>query len=192
MSIIVDLFDKLSQFVPTFQTVSELEGAIFLRKGRHKTKFFAWHKKNREMKSLKSGMYLCWPFIDELMALPRKDQVIDLRSQSLVTQDGVDVIVSGAIGYRVRTPHLAILNSDDVDACLARIALGVIAQFVKNKTFEELKDFDALRDEIRDGIKEASGNWGLDIWAIMITDLGHSINLRLLSNAEDSVLRTRE
>lgn len=189
MSIVLDLFEKISEFVPTFQTVNELEGAVFLRCGRHKTKFFALHKANRDMRSLKPGMYLCWPWIDQIMTIPRKDQVLDLRSQSLLTKDNIDVIVSGAIAYRVRTPHLAIINAEDVDRNLSRIALGVIAQFVNTKTFEDCRKLEDLRQEIREGIKEAAGNWGLDIWKVMITDIGNTINLRFLSNAEDPVLR---
>ena len=192
MSIVIDLFEKISEFIPTFQTVTELEGAVFLRKGRHKTKFFALHKVNREMRSLKPGMYLCWPWIDQIVTIPRKDQVLDLRSQSLLTEDGVDVIVSGAIAYRVRTPHLAILNAEDVDRNLSRIALGVITQFINTKTLEQLRNLEALRCEIREGIKEASGKWGLDIWKVMITDIGNTINLRLLSNTEDSSLLEEE
>jgi len=114
-------------------------------------------------------------------------QVIDLRSQSVRTSDGQSVIVSGAIQYSVKDVRKAILNVQNVDTALEKLALGIILEFVKSKTVDECHDIEALKKEILRGIKEAAQGWGLKIERVFITDLDKTINIRLLTNGTITV-----
>jgi len=115
-------------------------------------------------------------------------QVVDLRSQSVRTKNGQSAIVSGAIQYSIKNVTKAIINVQDVDKALETLAIGIILEFVKNKTLDECQDIKALKEEILKGIKNAAQGWGLKIERIYITDLDKARNIRLLTNANNNVI----
>lgn len=111
-------------------------------------------------------------------------QVVDLRSQSVRSKDGHSLVVSGAIQYSIKDINKAVFNVQDVDKSLETLALGIILEFVKNRTVEECQDIVALKKEILRGIKDAAQGWGLKIERVYITDLDKARNYRLLTNGE--------
>lgn len=109
-------------------------------------------------------------------------QVVDLRSQSVRVKDGYSLIVSGAIQYSIKDVYKAIFNVQDPDKSLETLALGIILEYVKNRTVKECQEVGALKKEILKGIKEAAQGWGLKIEKVYITDLDRTKNIRLLTN----------
>lgn len=109
-------------------------------------------------------------------------QVVDLRAQSIRTQDDESTVVSGAIQYSIRDIYKAIINVQDVDKSLETLALGIIFDFVHSRKLNDCRNIEALKAEILKGIKEAATGWGLKIEKIYITDLDKTRNIRLLFN----------
>ena len=62
------------------------------------------------VKSLGPGWYVFWPPIQHVEKLSVMPQAVDLRPQSVHTSDGVDMVISGAILYRISDAKKAILN----------------------------------------------------------------------------------
>jgi len=111
-------------------------------------------------------------------------QAVDLRPQSVHTSDGVDMVISGAILYRISDAKKAILNVLDYDRSLQVLALGVIADFFMGEHEIDWKiNLDSLRNSILTGIREEAAGFGLKIMKIFITDLGCTKNLRVLGRA---------
>jgi len=136
------------------------------------------------IKKITNGWFFWIPLFQKIVYMEIQTQVVDLRSQSVRTKDGQSVIVSGAIQYSIKNVEKAILNVQDVDKSLETLALGVILEFVKNKTLEDCHNIEALKKEILRGIKDAAQGWGLKIEKIYITDLDKTRNIRLLTNGE--------
>ena len=109
-------------------------------------------------------------------------QIVDLRAQSIRTQDDESTVVSGAIQYSIRDIYKAIINVQDVDKSLETLALGIIFDFVHSRRLEDCRDIGVLKTEILKGIKEAATGWGLKIEKVYITDLDKTRNIRLLLN----------
>jgi len=114
--------------------------------------------------------------------IPITPQVVDLRAQSVLTKDGVDMCFGGAIMYRIREAQNAILKVQDYDRSLQTLALGIISRYVGN--VESLKELEILSIEtaVLDGIKKDARGWGLEIMRVYITDLGRAKNIRLLTD----------
>ncbi len=132
-----------------------------------------------KVKTLKPGWYIYWPPIQELTKVTITPQAIDLRPQSVYTEDSKDVVISGAILYRISEARKAILEVQDFDRSLQVLALGVIAEFIGKHKSVDLKIAD-LREVILTGVREEAAGFGLKIMKVYITDLGHTKNLRVL------------
>ena len=140
------------------------------------------------IKRLGPGWYMYWPWVHQIVYMETQTQVVDLRTQSVQTTDDKEIIVSGAIQYRITDVEKAILNVQDVDASLETLALGIILDFIHRKTMADLKEVEALKDELLKGMREAAKGWGVKIEKVYITDLGRTRNFRLLMNLKSGTV----
>lgn len=127
------------------------------------------------------GWYLVWPIIQQLDIIKIKTQVKDLRPQSVWTQDRIEMTVSGAIRYRVRSAQKALLEVYDYDQNIQAVALGIIQQYIREHSLENL-DTQQIEADVLKGVREASEGWGLRVEKVYITDIGRTQNIRILLN----------
>ena len=163
------IFDRLLSIFPRILILTPYEAGIRITFGKY-------------IKVLGAGWYLFWPLIQRIAWMEIQTQVADLRTQSIRIKDNCDIIVSGAIQYNIKDIKKAIVNVQDIDKAIETLALGIILEFVKNRTLKECQDIETLKREILKGIKDAAQGWGLKIEKVFITDLGKVRNLRLLTN----------
>ena len=133
------------------------------------------------IRQLSPGLWMWWPLIQRTIRVKVKTQVEDLRSQSLWTLDRHEVIISGAIRYRVRDAIKALCEVYDYDSNIQAIGLGIIQQYAMEHTLDDL-DTRQIEAQALKGIREASKGWGLTIERVYITDIGRTRNIRLLTN----------
>jgi len=131
--------------------------------------------------SLDSGWWIYWPIIQRLSTIKVKTQVKDLRPQSVWTADRVEMTVSGAIRYRVRSAQKALLEVYDYDQNIQAVALGIIQQYIREHELQNLNT-QQIEEEVLKGVREASAGWGLYIEKVYITDIGRTQNIRILLN----------
>lgn len=169
MSWLQKLIEKLFGIFPRMMLLAPYEEGVRFLLGKY-------------VKKMTPGWWLYWPWIHKVEYMEVQTQVIDLRTQSVRTADDKDVVVSGALQYRIVDVEKAICNVQSIDGSLETLALGIILDFVNRKTMDELQDVDALKKELRTGMAEACSGWGVKIERVYITDFGHTRNIRLLMN----------
>ena len=131
---------------------------------------------------LKPGeWYWIVPLLMEYEAIKMKTQVKDIRAQSVWTKDGYDITVGTSIRYYVQKPMKALLEVHDYDESIQNVVLGVVCDYIRLHTLQELKDrLEGLRSKLLDAVKKESAGWGLRIQTVSITDIGRARNFRLL------------
>ena len=135
------------------------------------------------IKILNPGWYLYWPPLQECRVIKIAPQIVDLRAQSALTQDKVNLAVSGGIKYRVSDCKKAILSVLDYDKAIQTLALGIIAEYINLRVFSDLDDLTKIREAILAGIKEEARGMGLYIMRVYITDIGMAKNIRVLGSS---------
>ena len=169
MNWLQEIFKRIMSIFPRIIMLASFEAGVRVSLGKY-------------VKKLGPGWYMFWPLAQRVIWMEIPTQVADLRTQSVRTVDGKEVIVSGAIQYRIQDIEKAIFNVQDVDESLENLALGIILDFVSRKTMANLQDMEVLKAELRKGLAEASSGWGVKIEKVIITDFGHTRNIRLLMN----------
>lgn len=120
-------------------------------------------------KALEPGWYIYLPLLQFISKLPITPQVVDLKSQSLTTQDGKGIIISGAIEYSIRDITKAVLRVCNLDKSLPTLCLGKVAEYVETHDFIDCKS-SAIKKELRREIREHVGDWGIQVHHIFLTD----------------------
>jgi regulator of protease activity HflC (stomatin/prohibitin superfamily) len=136
----------------------------------------------QRIKDLGPGWYVIWPLIQYILHVPVKLQTADIRNQSAMTRDKVDLTVSGALVYKIYNARKASIEVEDYDKSMITIALGMIRKYISKHTLDELVDMDELTDKIRRELHDTCTKWGIKIINVEITDFGRARNLRLLTN----------
>ncbi len=140
-------------------------------------------------KILSPGWYIFWPIFQEMFYTTVTTQVMDLRSQSVPSKNGHDLILSGAIRFKIVDIRKAMLEVKDIDESLTALSLGVLLAVASIMTEEELADTEKLGDSILKKIREEAAGWGLKLQKVYITDLGRTRNIRLLTNSIGDFVR---
>ena len=164
-----DLVNRLLSIFPRILILGPHEAGVRITFGKRATK-------------LGAGWWIYWPLVQRILYMEIPTQVVDLRAQSIRTQDNESTVVSGAIQYSVKDVKKAILDVQDVDKSLETLALGIIFDFVHSRKLGDCQNIETLKAEILRGIKDAAVGWGLKIERIYITDLDKTRNIRLLLN----------
>ena len=134
-------------------------------------------------KKAKPGWYIYLPLFQAVDKILIRTQVVDLRPQSLWTLDRDNLAISGSIRYRISDAAKAILEVQNFDETIVALSLGIIFDFTKNKTSEEIsKNIEGLKQQILAGLRKEAQGWGLKIENVYLTDIGDVSNLRLLMN----------
>ena len=173
---LITLIDKILCWLPRPIIVAPDEGGY-----RVSPRLFSGVR----VKQLYPGWYLWLPLLQRREIIAIKTQVKDLRAQSLWTQDGHNILISGVIRYKIIDPVKACLEVWDYDESIQTVALGVIHRFVRMHTLQECKQRTSdLLDKILSELRKESQGWGLKIQSVELTDTGDVFNLRLLQNKE--------
>lgn len=173
-----ELIERLFCWLPRIWLVSPDESGIRVTLGKH-------------YRITPPGWYLYWPLIQDAEKIKVKTQVVDLRSQSLWTSDGQDLIVSGSIRYRISDAAKALLDVQDYDASIVTLSLGIIFDFVSKKTKDEIRtNLEELKKQVLIGLRSEAQGWGLKIENLYLSDIGDAQNIRILMN--EPILTSKE
>ena len=162
------LFQKLLALVPSIFLIEPTEQGARIT--------------GKQYKIIGPGLYLWWPIIQRIIRMDVVTQVVDLTAQTIRTVDGLELVVSGSIRYRIVDIERALFAVQDLDKALSTLALGVILEYVQTKTLVECMNADAVKKELRRGVAEAASGWGVKVEGVMLTDLGRVRSLRLFSD----------
>ena len=180
MEWLTNLIDRLLSIFPRLVIIAPDETGV-----RYTPGFI----KGVRIMSLIPGWWLYWPLIQNIETIQCKTQVKDLRPQSVWTADRIEMTVSGAIRYRVRSAQKALLEVYDYDQNIQAVALGIIQQYIREHKLENLNT-QQLEGEVLEGVRKASEGWGLRVERVYITDIGRTQNFRLLLN--ESIFKETE
>jgi len=86
------------------------------------------------------GLHVYWPMTSETDQIFVTRQVIKLRSQALVTKDGITVEVGAFLVYAVADIYKFLVENYDAKDSASVIALGAVRRAVAMRTFEQLRE----------------------------------------------------
>lgn len=133
---------------------------------------------------LESGRwYFTWPILMNYEICQTRPQVVDIRVQSALTRDGIDMAIGISIRYYIRDSMKALLNVHDYDQTIQNVALGVACEYTQQHGFDELRtNPTGLKDKLLGAVRKEADGFGLKIQDVALTDIGQTQNLRVLNN----------
>jgi len=99
--------------------------------------------------------------------------------QSLTTADGIDVVVSSVITFSISDVKKFLLEIEGAEQVIEDVVLGYMNEFIRSKTWEQLKNSD-INTRLTTFAKKRAEDFGVDILRIQVTDFTQCISIRHL------------
>jgi regulator of protease activity HflC (stomatin/prohibitin superfamily) len=111
-----------------------------------------------------AGVVFLLPFVDQLIRVDMREQVINVLPQQVITQDNVGVTVDAVIYYKVVDPVKAEFEIQDFDLAATTLAQTNLRNLIGDKQLDEtLTARDHINQSLRQVLDEATNPWGVKV-----------------------------
>src|SRR6266478_1482090 len=116
-----------------------------------------------------SGLTFIIPFIDDIMRVDMREQVITVPPQKLITKDNVTVEVDAVVYYKVIDPVKSQFEVQDFGYACTTLAQTNLRNLIGDRTLDEtLVARDMINNNLRHVLDEATNNWGCKVTRVEV------------------------
>jgi regulator of protease activity HflC (stomatin/prohibitin superfamily) len=136
--------------------VNQYEKGIILRLGKY-------------LRTAGPGLSIIIPYIDSIIKVDMREQVINVDPQKVITKDNVSVVVDAAIYCKVFDPVKAKFEVEDFDYAATTLAQTNLRNLIGDKMLDEtLVARDAINTNLRQALDQATDAWGVNITRVEV------------------------
>ena len=116
-----------------------------------------------------SGLTFITPFIDDIVCVDMREQVISVPPQKLITKDNVTVEVDAVVYYKVVDPVKSQFEVQDFGYACTTLAQTNLRNLIGDRTLDEtLVARDMINTNLREVLDEATNNWGVKVTRVEV------------------------
>ncbi len=132
--------------------VPQAEAAVIERLGRYQ-------------RTVSGQLTFLVPFVDVVRAkVDLRERVVSFAPQSVITQDNLTLLIDTVVYFQVTQPNAAVYEISNYIAAVEQLTVTTLRNVVGGMTLEEtLTSRDAINQQLRGVLDEATGRWGLRV-----------------------------
>jgi membrane protease subunit HflK len=173
------MFDKLIDLIVTFihdilpfKIVDQWEKGVHLRFGKFK-------------QVVEPGLNWKIPFFDQILTTPVITQTVNLKPQTVTSEDEKNVVLSSIVRYHIHDVKkflLGVMHANDV---LVDTTQGIIRDMVEGSRWTDLYDLGSI---VTPYVNEQVENWGITVEQVSFPDLGQIVTYRIIGDGKESIV----
>ena len=137
----------------------------------------------KKARLLSPGFHWVWPLgVERVLLANTTLDAIALPPQALETRDGVSVVAQLSVLMHVEDIEKYLIDIEGVERLIHEVAPGVVAMFIRRRTFAEMRDPD-LDDDIQRAIGKLVKPWGVKIEGVAWKNLARCRSVRLVTDS---------
>jgi len=110
------------------------------------------------------GMNFVIPYIDSVIRIDMREQVINVEPQKVITKDNVGVLVDAVIYTKIIDPAKAEFEIENFETAATTLAQTTLRNLIGDKTLDQtLVARDTLNEMLRNVLDEATNSWGVKV-----------------------------
>ena len=124
-------------------------------------------------RSLTPGFHVLIPVFESIGAkINRKEQVIEVASQEVITKDNAMVKVNGVLFYQIQDAVKAAYQVDDLDYAIMNLVMTNIRTVIGSMEIDELlSQRNIINQKLLDVVDVATIPWGVKVTRVEIKDI---------------------
>jgi len=119
---------------------------------------------NAYEKMVDPGLRMITPFVERILRVNMREQVIDVPPQEIITEDNVVVTIDAVIYYQVVDAKLAIYEIEDFELAIVKLAQTTLRNIVGEMSLDVcLTSREKINVELRSVLDQATDKWGTKV-----------------------------
>jgi regulator of protease activity HflC (stomatin/prohibitin superfamily) len=116
-----------------------------------------------------SGLTFIVPFVDDIVCVDMREQVISVLPQKLITKDNVTVEVDAVVYFKVVDPAKSQFEVQDFGYACTTLAQTNLRNLIGDRTLDEtLVARDMINTNLREVLDEATNGWGVKVTRVEV------------------------
>lgn len=130
-------------------------------------------------KTLKPGFHFLIPFVDRAAySQEMREQVIDVPSQTCITNDNIEVSVDGLVYIKVMDSYKASYGISDYKAAAVNLAQTTMRSEIGKITLDDtFSERESMNENIVREVDKASNPWGIKVMRYEIRNIRPSVDI---------------
>jgi len=121
-------------------------------------------KFNAYEKTVEPGLRLITPFVERMLRVNMREQVIDVPPQEIITEDNVVVTIDAVIYYQVIDARRALYEIEDFELAIVKLAQTTLRNIVGEMSLDVcLTSREKINVELRSVLDQATDKWGTKV-----------------------------
>lgn len=127
-----------------------------------------------------AGLTIIVPFIDHVRSIVSlKQQTMDIPPQGVITKDNVTITIDTVVFYKITDPAKAVYEIQSLKKGIEYLAITTIRDVVGKMDLDEtFSSRDAINDQLRVILDEATDQWGCKVDRVEIKDITPPADIR--------------
>ncbi len=118
------------------------------------------------------GFMFRFPWINKIVRVNLRVEVVDIPSQSVITKDNVTIAVDAVVYFQVVDPVRAVIGVDNFRFASQRIAMTSLRSIIGRYELDSLLAHrEDVNGELRTTIARSTAEWGVEVRQVEIRDV---------------------
>ncbi len=118
----------------------------------------------RYQRTADSGLTFIWPFLDKLVKVDMREQVVDIPPQAVITKDNVVVAVDAVVYFEITDPIKVTYNVANFYIACTKLAQTNLRNLVGDMALDEsLTSREVINTQLRQILDDATDKWGTKV-----------------------------
>lgn len=115
-------------------------------------------------RTLQPGLNIVIPFLEKIIKIDIREQLVDVPEQAVITKDNVVVAVDAVVYYEVTDPFKLIFSVADFQEASTKLAQTTLRNIIGEMDLDQtLVSRDIINRKLRQVLDEATDKWGVRI-----------------------------
>lgn len=143
-------------------------------------------------KTVDPGLNFIVPFMDRLLRINMREQVIDVPPQEIITEDNVVVNVDAVVYYQIMDPVRAIYEVEDFELAIVKLAQTTLRNVVGEMNLDTcLTSREKINIDLREVLDEATDKWGTKVNRIEVQRIDPPMDIQTAMHKQKTAEQER-
>lgn len=143
-------------------------------------------------KTVEPGLHFIAPFMDRMLRINMREQVIDVPPQEIITEDNVVVNVDAVVYYQIMDPVRALYEVEDFELAIVKLAQTTLRNVVGEMNLDTcLTSREKINIDLREVLDEATDKWGTKVNRIEVQRIDPPMDIQTAMHKQKTAEQER-